>query len=460
MSTTISIRLLWGRFHANPWNRSNNEGATEWPPSPWRLLRALYSSWKVSHPDLPAESVMAVLGALSEPPLFVLPPYRESHLRHYMPGSRHLEGVSSETAKTLDSFVVTARNAVLWSEWECDLTPSERDVLQLLCEGVRYLGRAESLVECRLADGAGEGIRCAPAAEEASGAVRVLVPTGVVSENNLTQTSGGLRKARRLQPEGTRYQAYARPSPRLPVVAVRQRHDRGLPTALRLAFGGAVLPSRFQAVSVGHQLHRAAVAKHAAHSATLSGRDGDRNPLTGAHQHAHYFAVPELGDLSGRRIASAVVWAPEGFTDAELSALESITRLSGLPHGGLSAQRCAVLSVGDVTAVAPELAGKSRVWISVTPYSPAHHHRGSLIDQLRKDVARELSHRELPTVESVQLLDGSWLRYRRYRPDQERIRQQRRAYGLRLEFEEPVDGPIALGQLSHFGLGLFRPEQL
>ena len=29
---------------------------------------------------------------------------------------------------------------------------------------------------------------------------------------------------------------------------------------------------------------------------------------------------------------------------------------------------------------------------------------------------------------------------------------------LRVEFAEPVSGPLALGHLSHFGLGLFVPE--
>jgi CRISPR-associated protein Csb2 len=30
--------------------------------------------------------------------------------------------------------------------------------------------------------------------------------------------------------------------------------------------------------------------------------------------------------------------------------------------------------------------------------------------------------------------------------------------GLRLEFTGEVAGPLALGQLSHFGFGLFVPE--
>ena len=32
------------------------------------------------------------------------------------------------------------------------------------------------------------------------------------------------------------------------------------------------------------------------------------------------------------------------------------------------------------------------------------------------------------------------------------------AYNVRLEFEEPVSGPITLGYSSHYGLGMFVPD--
>ena len=41
MSLTISIRFLTGRAHLHPWQTHHSEGRVEWPPSPWRLLRAI-----------------------------------------------------------------------------------------------------------------------------------------------------------------------------------------------------------------------------------------------------------------------------------------------------------------------------------------------------------------------------------------------------------------------------------
>jgi hypothetical protein len=41
MSLSISIRFLTGRSHLHPWQTHHSEGRIEWPPSHWRLLRAL-----------------------------------------------------------------------------------------------------------------------------------------------------------------------------------------------------------------------------------------------------------------------------------------------------------------------------------------------------------------------------------------------------------------------------------
>ena len=54
MPATLAIRFPLGRYHANPWDRSVNEGAAEWPPSPWRILRALVATWHTRWPGLPA----------------------------------------------------------------------------------------------------------------------------------------------------------------------------------------------------------------------------------------------------------------------------------------------------------------------------------------------------------------------------------------------------------------------
>ena len=460
MSTVLEIELPWGRYHATPWNRSNNEGVAEWPPSPWRVLRALVASWKVHSPDLDEARVLAVLSKLVDPPRFHLPPFREAHTRHYLAGVKHLKGVSPDTDKTLDAFVVTERDARLWVEWSVDLDEESRSLLQTLAEGVGYVGRAESITECSLASVPGVGTLCEPAdADTASDTVRVLVPDGPITLANLVQTTTAVRNARRLLPDCTRLQAYARPAPEPDVVRRRVARPARPVDAVRFSIGGSGLPSRFDAVALGELLHRAAVKRHAEHSASLSGKDASGRPLGGAHLHAHFLSLPERRELDGRRIASFVVWSPGGLDESELSALAGLRTLSSGRLDG-TRREVVVTAEGTVAAIAPEIVAEQggRVWVSVMPYSPVHHHKGELLDQLHADVTLELRHRGLPAAETVELLKGPWLHYGRYRIGRERIQQQRRAYGLRLTFEEPIQGPLALGQLSHFGLGLFRPE--
>ena len=52
MPVIIKLKFPAGRYHATPWGRHVNEGVPEWPPSPWRLLRALVAVWKRTCPDL------------------------------------------------------------------------------------------------------------------------------------------------------------------------------------------------------------------------------------------------------------------------------------------------------------------------------------------------------------------------------------------------------------------------
>ena len=67
MPISVTIRFSAGRFHATPWGHHVNEGLPEWPPSPWRLLRALVATWKRKLADEPLveqvmPSVLAELG--------------------------------------------------------------------------------------------------------------------------------------------------------------------------------------------------------------------------------------------------------------------------------------------------------------------------------------------------------------------------------------------------------------
>ena len=42
----IRFDFTANRYHATQWGRHVNEGVLEWPPSPWRILRAIVATWQ------------------------------------------------------------------------------------------------------------------------------------------------------------------------------------------------------------------------------------------------------------------------------------------------------------------------------------------------------------------------------------------------------------------------------
>jgi CRISPR-associated protein Csb2 len=94
-----------------------------------------------------------------------------------------------------------------------------------------------------------------------------------------------------------------------------------------------------------------------------------------------------------------------------------------------------------------------------------HRKRESFEDYLTADVRTELDYRDLPAAtvtpaDPESRLPDRWSReFRRYRMT-ENMSRSRPGLGLRLEFNEPVAGPVLLGKLSHFGYGIFVPEEI
>src|SRR6267142_5693543 len=103
----VRQRFLSGRFHSTPWGHHVNEGALEWPPSSWRLLRALVATFHRARPDDVNEKMLArLLDALSSsPPVFQLPPAASAHTRHY--------DVANGGVKFFDAFVALDPEAPL-----------------------------------------------------------------------------------------------------------------------------------------------------------------------------------------------------------------------------------------------------------------------------------------------------------------------------------------------------------
>jgi CRISPR-associated protein Csb2 len=303
MATSLELVFTWGRYHATPWGRNVNEAAIEWPPSPWRLLRALYATWRTRAPHLPAPTIHGLLSQLADPPTFQLPEFGEAHTRHYVPDIGHGHDLA------FDAFAVFEPGAAIVVTWQIELDPEARAALEELASLLPCLGRAESICEARLLPQDEQhpaGLESGPVSAADSAAldatdppVRVLVPALPLDLDALTARIMDLRAARRVDPPGARWQPYARRAPATPV-RVLHRKTRREPTAVRWAMATPALPARWAAVGVADVLRRACLARYGRRfdgvpSPTLAGKDAAGTPLE-RHRHAHYLALDLDGD--------------------------------------------------------------------------------------------------------------------------------------------------------------------
>lgn len=499
---TLAFTFPLGRFHATAMGTSANDGVVEWPPSPWRILRALVSVWKTRHADLDPELVESTLAALSgDPSYYVDPRSSIGHTRHYMPIDK---GGEETTTLVHDTFIsIAADRPTLYASWPlASLDDNQRGVLARLAGSLTWLGRAESLVDARLVDPSDEIPATNTHVLQGDGAIaenplKLLVPTVPLDLGALCvdlQDMRSDRKTRATLPPKAVLRTYERPVPesmkrssprairRQKSTAVRfalvpweadRSADRNVPqdqqrssiaaveahrSAARLRLSDAIIHTSL--------LRRTAMSRYGrltggGGSATLSGREPE-GPRTG-HHHAHYLPLAAPGVMGqAHLIERFMVWAPEGFDDDELRALQGIRNVKGWDWvSGSRDFRVVVDGIGSPIELAPHLHAQAAHWSSITPVVPGRHHRGrrSWEDQVRLEIAHSLEERGLPAASiDVKRWEGPFLT--------SRPRAGHRPHGAHpqrftatLTFQEPIrlEGPLCLGAQSHFGLGMFRP---
>lgn len=172
---TVRIRFPAGRYHATLWGSHVNEGQIEWPPSPWRLLRALLACGYNTQQwlDVP-EIARTLIGRLAKClPSYRLPLASAAHSRHYMPVADFKKpsdvkqvnafefSATNQQSADIGNFFVENTTLVYdtWANvddddlivhWNCYLSAEETVLLKVLVDCLGYLGRSESWVEAEL----------------------------------------------------------------------------------------------------------------------------------------------------------------------------------------------------------------------------------------------------------------------------------------------------------------------
>ncbi len=402
MSVVISIQFLTGRYHGTPWDKQVNEGAVEWPPSPWRILRSLVAAYYRSVARADRREMLALMTALVEcPPSYVLPEVTAAHTRHFMPLWK--EG-KSVTTKVLDTFFALpggalSDRAVVQVVWETlDLDPGLLGLLEGLCESVSYLGRAESWVEMRVS--AIEARSLKPNAIEIPAGtrcddpiVKVLVPLNEADRSvflaamamvpNVSKGRGRWTAPRDVLEmleldvgvlhgegwhgiPGSRWALYGMSKLGRSVSGSGEPRQEK-PVMARFALSAKVLPRVTAALSVGERFHQALMVwsrdGEGRSDRVFAGRDEAGDPMKADHDHAWY--LPECNDRG--EIVSLVVYAPGGFGMGALRALRQLEKVWGSEGFDI---RTDLVSLGAVDGGGDGrgVTGKSAVWRSLTPF--------------------------------------------------------------------------------------------
>jgi CRISPR-associated protein Csb2 len=383
---TLRLRFPGGRYHATPWGHHVNEGQIEWPPSPWRLLRALIAcGFSTQHwTEVPLVARGLVQKLASTLPSYRLPPASAAHSRHFMPvGS--VEKGRERTTLVLDTWANVGENDLL-VHWNCELNVEETQLLRKQAECLGYLGRSESWTDAELlaeepasigvfnARPHQEGFRPGQGWEQTSlmaalppdeyadwrrtTTEKILAEFPLPAGNKkpsakllkdraravaqypenliecLTKDTAWWKLHRWSQPPGSQRVLYWRESESLQVglpYSPRPRHVRPVTTmllGLTTASGNrSALPPNSRTLPQAELFHRAIVGRVAMGERVaceeLTGRDQGGRPLRQNHLHAHILPVDLDGD---GHLDHLIVHASMGLRETAQRAIRTLRR--------------------------------------------------------------------------------------------------------------------------------------
>jgi CRISPR-associated protein Csb2 len=504
MKVVLRQEFPLGRLHATPWRVNPfDDPHGEWPPSPWRLVRAVTARWYQWAREAEKEPDLAQLeklqGALCKSTYaFHLPPdaRKGSPLRQYhptefgwRPAERKKAGTRSYgTSLVQDNYWCVPPEAPVWwfiqgDDWRDEL----QAVLARCLERMTYFGRAETLTRIRVAGSTDEipQANCTLADKRTAGAVPVLSPLEGATREDIERTTDNSEAAKRSVPPGAQWLYAVRPQ--RPAARERRRVPEHRPDChlMQFAFGWNVAPepraivrltSRFRGAVLSEllQLKTKGVSNTwtrvdrevRASVADMFGKDADGEPLQGLRRHTEFLVWCEEG-----RPTRLLVWrGPRAFdADEQEAILLAAARDVSWAAAGSDSDAWKVRLVPLDRAVPPPPgfgSQSSKVWESVTPYVPPRHHlRGGqerAAESVANQIRRELMLRGINESVTVEFVGSPrWVSV--HVPKRASSRREfigdRRGQMIRLIFLEPVTGPIRLGHSSSFGLGLFRPVE-
>lgn len=529
---TVKLWFPGGRYHATPWGHHVNEGLIEWPPSPWRLLRALLAAGfsKLGWSEVPPVGQRLVEKLAAVLPKYRLPAASAAHSRHYMPT---IESQAQKTTLVFDTWASVGADDLL-IHWPCELDGEESNLLGQLISSLGYLGRSESWAEAELLPGDPgidwNAVPCEEVRSKGPGWEQVSLMAAIPPADyarwyadetsrilaTIPQPTGKRTTAKQQekyesqrrnalapypkdliecltretfwwkghgwsQPPGSQRVLYWRRSDALQVGVPPARRPVSAKsvTAMLLALSTpsgnrSALPPITRTLPQAELLHRAIIGRlgngQRVNCQELTGKDELGRPLHNHHKHAHTIPLDLDGD---GHLDHFLIYAKMGLGDAAQRAIRTLRRT--WTKGGVGDLQLAVVGSGELEMLRrlplPPVQGQHPIemflgppegatrWESVTPFVLPRFLKPKGKDTLQGQVQAELRSRELPPATVIEFDPHLTRELRHF------VRRRRHGggppkmdigLGLRLEFAQPIQGPLLLGYASHYGLGLFR----
>jgi CRISPR-associated protein Csb2 len=422
--TAIKIIFPWGRYYAHPWGLNPVRLCeAEWPPSPWRLMRALASSWFRCHPgctlNQDAAQLIEKLGR--DLPEIGIGKVTFGETVHYQPnyGATTDKEEAQYKRTRHENHFAAVEGPVIFRWPHLELSPSEQTLFPEMLAAMSYFGRAESICQaeptttaeieaiagigwCRPTSGRRISARCREVFCPNPDDFRVTdlwarrADNPNIDSDNVPMHLVDALLSSDMRADGAKWVSYEMPedwpirrvvrAPRI-VKLHKTLSNSGPRIARYLRFSlqcRVPIHPKFT-VPLAEQF-RAAASRYfreqfgdSQSSFALFGHQRDRpEDAEGGHQHAFYLPTRSLDADCGPEELSSItelhVWCPYGLTQAETQILQRIQRLAWkdgrypvrpvLTAMSLEPPQGLQLATGTV---------KGRLWRSETPFVPPRH---------------------------------------------------------------------------------------
>ncbi|MBD1864246.1 MULTISPECIES: type I-U CRISPR-associated protein Csb2 [Trichocoleus] len=469
----IEIQFHTNQYQACAWGNHHSEGVIDWPPAPWRILRAIVAgAYNVKLADKHQLTLKGILHKLAS----VLPSYTlpsVTYIQHRSPRPQvDLKTAQTGPGKTLYSagLLMSSAQNVLHVHWSATLSEAEELVLSLCLSGVTYFGRKESVATLSLVEEAPES----SAQPDPQGTRIVSIPDPELDPDTLwnalnlsAHENYGVNRSAVFP--GIRQATYQIDTLK---PQIQQEIWQKQNTITLAVSASPRLPFKL-ALKLTHRLHEVLVSRCPA--PVFTGQEMGEPSKN--HDHTIFQCVP---DRTGRYIEQVKLYSRMGYGPEALAAIANCTNLFNVARGYVISLALADLGQKEE---------KFNQWISCTPFflsrfptvrrgkprmltehyqkdSPEHqvlqylqhlpwlNLQGHPIYQEHEEGLALIMDNAIAVIASCEPFPKFW----EWESDCRQGKKVGRVgYRVTLRFSTPVTGPIILGYAAHYGLGAMAP---